>query len=266
MTAPIPQYRVQANNTAKASENKMHDDTVARQFGFSGGLVTGVDLLAYMIHQPVAAWGRAFLERGLIEAKFLKPVYDGEMLTLDATAEASGLALALHSRGDVCAAGRASLTASAPAVDLAAYPATAPVETRRPVDAQSYEIGKWLGTASWAWPEQVASAYGHDVRDTEPLYARERLVHPGVIQRLMNRLLVENAILGPWIHVGSRMQLLSPVAVGDELTARARVTGNYDKKGHRFVELDAVAVANGTRAVAHCHHVAIVQPRQSAAA
>ena len=71
MTLVGAPYHVQAYNTAKESENKMHDDTVARQFGFSGGLVTGVDLLAYMIHLPVARWGRDFLERGLIEGRFL---------------------------------------------------------------------------------------------------------------------------------------------------------------------------------------------------
>jgi len=38
-------YRVAAYNTAKQSENKMHDDTVARRFGFSGGLVPGVDVM-----------------------------------------------------------------------------------------------------------------------------------------------------------------------------------------------------------------------------
>ncbi len=38
----------------------MHDDTVARKFGFSGGLVPGVDVLAYMVHPPVAHWGRRF--------------------------------------------------------------------------------------------------------------------------------------------------------------------------------------------------------------
>ena len=64
----------------------------------------------------------------------------------------------------------------------------------------------------------------------------------------MNKVLVDNAILGPWIHVGSRMQLLAAAHSGDELTARAKVTGNYEKKGHRFVELDALVVANGTHA------------------
>ncbi len=266
MTLVGAPYHVQAYNTAKESENKMHDDTVARQFGFSGGLVTGVDLLAYMIHLPVARWGRDFLERGLIEGRFLKPVYDGDDLTLNAETEAGLLALSLKGRGEVCATGSASLLAQVPVIDLADYPDTAPVADRRPVDDQSYLPGKWLGTAPKAWPASEASAYASDVRDGEAIYANEKFVHPGVIQRLMNRLLVENAVLGPWIHVGSKMQLLSPIVVGDELTARAKVTDAYDKKGHKFVELDAVVVANGTRAVAHCHHVAITQPRQQAAA
>ena len=63
----------------------------------------------------------------------------------------------------------------------------------------------------------------------------------------MNKVLVDNAIMGPWIHVGTRMQLLSVARIGDELTARAKVIGNYDKKGHRFVELDALVVAHGRR-------------------
>ena len=54
MTSRLEPYRVTAYNTSKQSENKIHDDTVARRFGFSGGLVPGVDVMAYMIHLPVA--------------------------------------------------------------------------------------------------------------------------------------------------------------------------------------------------------------------
>src|SRR3954451_5878165 len=84
MTSRIETWTVQAYNTAKQSENKMHDDTVARRFGFSGGLVRGVDVMAYMMHLPVARWGRPFLERGSIEARFIKPVYDGEPTSVTA--------------------------------------------------------------------------------------------------------------------------------------------------------------------------------------
>ena len=266
MTLRIEPYRLQAYNTAKDSENKMHDDVVAKEFGFRGGLVTGVDLLAYMIHVPVAKWGRAFLERGAIDGRFLKPVYDGEMLSIEADEAADALTLRLMSRGEVCASGSASLSPAAAPIDLAAYPVSRPLATRLPVDEASYPENAWLGAAPAVWPADAAAGYRSDVREDEQLYSREGLVHPGVIQRLMNRVLVENAVLGPWIHVGSDMQLLALVRVGDELTARARVAANYERKGHRFVELDAVVVANGERAVAHCHHIAITQPRRERAA
>jgi acyl dehydratase len=266
MTSRLQAYRVSAYNTAKLSENKMHDDTVAKRFGFSGGLVPGVDVMAYMMHQPVAKWGRAFLERGLIEARFVKPVYDGEIADVTATESDGVLSIEVESRGQLCATGSASLPASAPSVSLSDFPEVAAVAERRPVGATSYELGKWLGTVPRAWAGEAAEGYLTDVRERDPIYAREGLGHPGLLQRVMNRVLVDNAILGPWIHVGSRMQLLSAARSGDELTARAKVTGNYEKKGHRFVELDALVVAGGRTPLAHCQHIAIYQPREQAAA
>src|SRR3954463_1104156 len=37
MTSRIEPHRVSAYNTSKHSENKMHDDTVAKRYGFVGG-------------------------------------------------------------------------------------------------------------------------------------------------------------------------------------------------------------------------------------
>ncbi|MEA2864075.1 MAG: hypothetical protein QOC84_2031 [Bradyrhizobium sp.] len=266
MASQIEPYRVEAYNTAKLSENKMHDDTVAKRFGFSGGLVPGVDVMAYMMHLPVRKWGRAFLEGGLIEARFVKPVYDGEIA--DVTGEDSGgvLSIEVESRGQLCATGRASMPASAPPIASADFVETAAVSERKPVNAASYELGKWLGTVPRAWADEAAQEYLTDIRERDPIYAAEGLGHPGVLQRVMNKVLVDNAILGPWIHVGSRMQLLAAARSGDEITARAKVTGKYEKKGHRFVELDALVVANGRTPVAHCQHIAIYQPREQAAA
>ena len=262
----IEPYRVSAYNTSKLSENKIHDDVVARRFGFSGGLVPGVDVFAYMIHLPVTKWGRAFLERGLIEARFTKPVYDGEIANVMGEEADGVLAIEVESRGQLCASGTASLPASAPSLSLSDFTDAAPVAERKLVNATSYEVGKWLGTVPRAWAGEAAQEYLTDVRERDAIYAREGLGHPGLLQRMMNKVLVDNAILGPWIHVGSRMQLLSAARNGDELTARAKVTGNYEKKGHRFVELDALVIANGQTPLAHCQHIAIYQPREQAAA
>jgi len=266
MSGRLEAYRLQAYNTAKQSENKMHDDTVAKRFGFSGGLVPGVDVMAYMMHMPVARWGRAFLEHGLIDARFLKPVYDGEATEVTADENNGVLSIEVKSRGDLCATGSASLPASVPSFSISDYRGVPAVAERKPVNATSYEVGKWLGTTPRRWAGEDARGYLADIRETDPIFARESLGHPGLIQKVMNRVLVDNAILGPWIHVGSKMQLLSAAKTGDEITARAKVTANYDKKGHRFVEVDALAVANGTTPIAHCWHIAIYQPREQAAA
>jgi acyl dehydratase len=258
--ARLAPYRVEAYNTAKLSENRMHDDSVAQKYGFKGGLVPGVDVLAYMIHAPVERWGEAFLQRGFIEARFIKPVYDGEIILIKSE-EADGT-LALTVEGDeMKTSGKASLTGTIPTFSLADFPNTAPVTTRMPAGPTSYQIGRWLGTTPRSWDEQATIEYCAEVRETHPIYARKGLVHPGVLQRIMNRVLMENALLGPWIHIGSRMQLLAAAACGDELTARARVTGNYEKNAHRFVEVDALIVANDQAPVAYCSHFAIYQLR-----
>src|SRR4051795_7752118 len=112
MSGRLETYRVSAYNTSKQSENKIHDDAVARRFGFSGGLVPGVDVMAYMMHVPVAKWGRAFLERGVIEARFVKPVYDGEIAEITGLGNDGGLSIEVRSRGELCATGTSSLPAS----------------------------------------------------------------------------------------------------------------------------------------------------------
>jgi acyl dehydratase len=262
MIRRLETYRIEAYNTAKLSENKMHDDTVARRFGFAGGLVPGVDVMAYMMHLPVAQWGRDFLERGLIEARFVKPVYDGEITDVKGEETNGVISIEVESRGELCATGAASLPAAAPSLSIADYPDVAPVAERKPVSVTSYEISQWLGSTPQNWAGEGATKYLEEVRERDPIFLREGFGHPGLLQRVMNKVLVDNAILGPWIHVGSRMQLLHAARGGDELTARAKVIANYEKKGHRFVELDALVVGNGTTPLAHCHHVAIYQPRE----
>ncbi len=266
MTARTGTYRVSAYNTSRTSDNKIHDDTVARRFGFSGALVPGVDVMAYMIHLPVAKWGRGFLERGVIEARFVKPVYDGEIAEVGCEERDGVLSLGVESRGEPCATGSASLPASAPQLSISDYHEASAVSERQPVSAASYPVGKWLGTLPRAWAGDAERQYLADIRETSPIYLEEGLGHPGLLLRTLNSVLVDNAILGPWIHVGSRMQLLAAARSGDELTSRARVTGNYEKKGHRFVELDAVVIANGRTPVALCQHTAIYQPREQSAA
>lgn len=260
-------YRVQAYNTAHSSENKIHDDAVARRFGFTGGLVPGVDVYAYMMHLPVARWGRAFLERGTAQCRFASPVYDGKMAEVTGHDDGDALAIEVASVGKSCATGSARLPGEAAALPaLTKFPlAKAPDMAQRPAASPAtLPVGGSLGAIPFETNAELAASYLKDVRETDPMYAREGLVHPGTVLRMCNLALLQNVLLGPWIHVGSAVQNFSAARVGETLVARSHVAANYERKGHLFVELDVLVLSDGARPVAQVRHTAIYRPRQVA--
>lgn len=262
--APAP-YRVEAYNLSHASENKIHDDTVAQKLGFSGGLVPGVEVYAYACHPLVERWGQAWLERGRMECRFFKPVYDGRVAEVTAKETASGLDIEVTSEGVQCATGHGALgdgSASLPSIDD--FQQRVPPATRPPADETSLAEGIWLGINPVRLTAAAAADYLRDVRETDPLYAKEGLVHPGAVLRLCNLALRENVVLPPWIHTGSKVTNFSAARIGDELSARARVAANYERKGHRLVDLDTLVVANGRTVVARVLHTAVYRLRQLA--
>ena len=261
-TALLP-YTVNAFNSARDSENKIHDDSVAGAFGFRGGLVPGVDVYAYMTHVAVARWGRVWLERGYATCRFLKPVYDGEDATVTASEAADGLDIRVESHGVLCATGEASLADVAP--PLEALAPVFPSGTRLAADETSLAPGTLLGIKPLRADADFAAHYLDDLRETDPIYRREGIVHPGVILRTCNWALTQNVILGPWIHVGSNVQHVAVAKVGDDISLHARVAANYERKGHRFVELDGVVLSNARTPIAHIRHTAIYRLRGSAA-
>ena len=262
-------YTIEAFNVSHASENKIHDDTVAKKLGFTGGLVPGVEVFAYASHLPVQRWGRAFLERGLMTARFGKPVYDGRMATATAVETSDGrLELRVESEGVECATGSAELPGTSATVPrLADYPFAAPppdLAQRPPADEASLAVGRCLSVAPAVLDQARHETYLRDVREADPIYQRDGIAHPGILLRLCNSALRENVVLPPWIHVGSTMRHLSVARVGEALSARTRVVANYDKKGHRLVDMDCLLLA-GERPVAHVLHTAIYRLRHLAA-
>jgi acyl dehydratase len=257
-------YRVEAFNASKESENKIHDDVVARRFGFRGGLVPGVDVYAYMTHLPVQRWGRAWLERGIAECRLLKPVYDGDTAVVTAIEGVAGLDLRIESHGEVCVTGHAGVPSERVTHPPAFSEAPVPPGERPPADETTLAVGTCLAIDPFRVTDEYAAQYLRTVRETAPLYARENLVHPGTILHIGNWVLRHNVVLGPWMHVGSTVQHFAAAHIGDELSARAVVTANYERKGHRFVELDVLVYAGQKTPIARLDHIAIYRPRQLA--
>lgn len=256
-------YQVKAFNTAVEAENKMHDDAVARTYGFAGGLVPGVDVYAYLTHLPADRWGREWLERGTMSARFAKPVYDGDIVSVTWGDAAAGALELRDSGGDLCATATATLPADAatapPADEIPVEPAPER-SARPPASPDALGVGTVLGSLEFGYHADRAGAYLADVAETLPLYGELGVAHPGWLLRSANYVLVENVRLGPWIHVSSDTVHLGLVADGDRISVRGRVNQTYERKGHRFVELDVQWLA-GDRAVMRATHTAIYEPR-----
>lgn len=234
---------VRARNTAPDSSNRIHADAVARRYGFRGGLVPGVTAYAYLTRPVVARWGAAWLERGGAAVRFLKPVYDGDELT--AELEENGEARLRGPDGEVCVAGRVASPGEPAAAE-------APVAELEPVVAELSEA--------------AARGYLEQVGESLPLYAAERLAHPGWLLSLANDWLIANVRpAGPWLHVESDVRHLSAVRWGESVTVRGRVAGRYEKRGHRFCDLDLLLTAGGERPAARIRHRAIYELRPPAA-
>src|SRR5439155_23571354 len=114
----------------------------------------------------------------------------------------------------------------------------APLPDHRPAaTATALIAGTVLGSLEFDFDAEAATSYLAAVNETSPLYAEERIAHPGWLLQAANAILASNVRLGPWIHTGSTVVHAGIVHDGDRLVARGRTTEVFERGGHRFVVL-----------------------------
>lgn len=271
MTNQLPVYRVRARNTSVESENKIHDDRVAAEYGFRGGLVPGVTVYAYMTVPIVEAFGPGWLERGSMQVKFHQPFYEGDEVAVYAEVdrESEPVKVAVRAERDdgmVCATALATVddrTEWLGEARIERYPqAELPdYETRPAATRDAIVIGAPLGTLK----ERIELA---DRTQLEALgerldvyYGAGAVAHPFTLLGLANKVLMHNFRLGPWIHAASDLINRSAARDGEEISVRGRVADCFERKGHEFIVLDLLLVADETRVVQQVRHTAIYRPK-----
>jgi len=256
----LADYAVQARNIDPTSDNKIHDDEVARQFGFTGALVPGVELFAYLTHPLVEAWGVDFLRQGRIDVRFRRPVYDGELVIAHAGPAgpgSRGVEVELRGPdGSVRSIGQAA-ERSERNVDLGRFADTPLPSSLRPPTAEALVPGP-LGSVVEEVDDVATKAYLAAIGETLALYDEDRVVHPGGLLRLVNALLMRNVQLGPWIHTASRCELLGVARVPTTLRAHGIVTETFERNGNEYVRYDALVLSDDDP-VMHVEHTAIYQ-------
>jgi acyl dehydratase len=234
-------HTLTARNSATSSENRIHDDEVARRYGFRGGLVPGVTLFAYLVPAIVADQGEPWLEGGFVDVRFAAPVYEGGVVT--AACDGGVVELCDH-EGTTCVAGTA-WRARGGLLDRVLRSVPLP-EVRPAASDDTLAIGTMLGSIEHEATVEAVERYLESIGDDAAWWRDRDVVHPGWLLLDANHVLARNVRLGPWIHAASRVRLLRTVPFGAALETRAEVVDAYDRKGHRFVDLDVVTLVRAT--------------------
>jgi hypothetical protein len=224
-------WNLVAVNTDLESENRMHSDEVARQYGFRAGLVPGVDVFEYMVQAVLEAGDPRWLDAvGYGELRLLKPYYDGDPVQIQLDPE----------NRMVSAVDHASLRYGRESTEVPAPPPFRELPAIRPrASVDSLAPGTVLGTLR------------KNLRHNESMKARELL-------ELANRILMQNVILEPWIHTGSQIHWCGAAELR-EVEVRGQIIGQYDRKGHGFIQMRAhfLDVARNGKIAAWVDHTAI---------
>jgi len=264
----LPDCEIIAHNYAANVANEIHSDEGAAEHGFAGALVPGVAMYAYLTQPVVAAFGRGWLERGAMSAKFLKPVYDNDRMLARATVaglDPVALDLELHNAsGTLCAIGGASLPATLTPLDPADYPRR-PMEQFRPATTAAIRVGEIFGALEFNLDlnGEVARVLDNVV-DASPIYRGDRAAcHPAWWLAQANEVVMQNIALGMWIHTGSVTRHCALARDGEPISMRSRVIEAFEKRGHELITLDIGIFGEDDRPIARVEHTAIIKLREA---
>jgi acyl dehydratase len=247
MTSISEQTLVAYNRAAVGNPNPVHDPEFARSVGFKGGLVPGVDVFAYLVRAAMDGWGYRWLGEGGLEARFVNPVYDGDTITIRASRSGSRMKIeAVNAESIVCATAAAERRIAEPPPDPELWPERPLPAILMAATPEALADCVVLGSLQLRVTEEDGRKQLADVREPSSLFARERIVHPGHLLRFADGILAANVLLPPWMHVSSRARFFDVARWEEQLSVRATRGELFERKGHRFVQLDVlVASAKG---------------------
>lgn len=270
----LPEYRVRACNTASESENKIHDDTVAAEYGFRGGLVPGVIVYGYMTAPLVIQYSLDFLERGSMQVKFHQPFYEGDEVVIrcDVDAESSPIKIAVtasNSLKNVCATALATI--DDPSSWLGEPDASRNPEDPDPPSSDGRPIPSLELFKAGTPVPSIKEVFDAGLRESELLdriddpleiyRGGNGIAHPAYLLGLCNQMLVRNYMLGPWIHTSSEIKNWGTARNGDDVVVSGSIRESFERGGHEFVVLDLRIDANA-KLIQQVRHTAIFRPRR----
>lgn len=260
----IEELEIRALNDAESSENRMHSDEVASKYGFSGALVSGVNVFGYLTQPLSRELGGTLLERTTFDVKFLKPAYHNELLLISTEELGADIdktqfkSSAFNQQGILLAELESSLWNHNPPVSEP-HPALqqSAQTTRSEICWDRINVSVAAPDYLWIPSEEDNRQRVNAQRDKASIYQGAcTYIHPYYLLDACNKALMRMFILPAWIHVGSTLSIKLPIRSGQEITVRTVPTEKWERKGHQFIRL-SIAMIVKEKIAAEITHTAI---------
>lgn len=235
----------QAFNQVPDSQNRIHSDEMAEAYGYSGALVPGVTVSAYLIHPAVVAWGMDWLRRGQAHVTIRSPLYDQRQFEVATLAEAHGYRAELISEGRLCAVAEVSLPPSSPPAPLLRGDPLLADRFEPPAATREHFEGlrqQGCAAARFRWSaEHPMATYLRDA-DAVPDSLRVEgagsggYANPAFLLGCGNWHFASVARMNPWIHLETRSWNHAPLPLGCEVLSEMTVRDLFERKGHQFAD------------------------------
>jgi hypothetical protein len=266
-----PYYAV-ARHPEDKPYNKMHEDGLPQKLGFRGAFVLGVALYGYMTRALVATFGEAWLDRAVIEVKFLRPVCPGDRIRMETAAvpgEAGAHAFDVTmynetAGGEVSAKLRTSVPDPFPVVDATANEKPnewdGPVTQRRTWD--NVVTGKAYRSLRLTLAQADNEFWTHALDDDVPVYREgdRPPLHPAHVLRLI-QLGYSNQFIGESaVHSSTRAVIRRMLRIGDPVHVLTVPLSKWEKKQNHWLTIYC-AVRSGEEVCAEVFHTQIIRLR-----
>ena len=252
-TAPVEVPVIAGFHAKPEYAGTIHDDELAKVYGYRGALVPGIILYGYMANPVVNTWGMNWVRRGTMQSHSRRPVYEGDRVVITAQPvreDEFGLSVEMEmhdGEGNLMATGRATLPNADPEMpDLADFPVEPIKEPLRPIEPGGFKAGDRFASKG-------ATMDAADLRESLdlfgqswPTYEQEGIIHPSQFPRVAtHNALSSYALPTPSIYVSAMTQHLGVAHVGEEMTSSGYVVQAYERKGNHYTDQRHVIFAAG---------------------
>lgn len=254
----IEPYTIIAHDVDSGSPNRMHKRDLPRQLGYKGGFVLGTANYGQMTRGLVTQFGEHWLKRNIVEMKFLKPTFEGDLLriTTDPTSDSC------HERAYTV---RAHNAEGVEVIRLETW-LPSPFPEPDPLSRLS-GIEKEGKPERWNWnaielnkpfrpcfvtPTQEENEFWcRELGEDSPIYREgtSSPLHPTLVMRCFTKATHSQFVSDTVVAIANRLTSHRMLRIGERMEIVTIPVEKFQKRGNYWVVMYAAARVNGVVAV-----------------